>query len=63
MVFSVVPFDDGTSLVEPTIYRAVIDDVIANIKPEFDDFGVSEEVLAELQSVSSPSVHVFLTFT
>ncbi|RPD78653.1 transcription factor IIA, alpha/beta subunit [Lentinus tigrinus ALCF2SS1-7] len=34
----------------PTIYRAVIDDVIANIKPEFDDFGVSEEVLAELQS-------------
>ncbi|TBU31637.1 transcription factor IIA, alpha/beta subunit [Dichomitus squalens] len=34
----------------PSIYRAVIDDVIANIKPEFDDFGVSEEVLAELQS-------------
>ncbi|CDO69156.1 hypothetical protein BN946_scf185042.g58 [Trametes cinnabarina] len=35
---------------EPSIYRAVIDDVIANIKPEFDEYGVSEDVLAELQS-------------
>ncbi|KAI0645848.1 transcription factor IIA alpha/beta subunit [Trametes meyenii] len=34
----------------PAIYRAVIDDVIANIKPEFDEYGVSEDVLAELQS-------------
>ncbi|KAI0744002.1 transcription factor IIA, alpha/beta subunit-domain-containing protein [Daedaleopsis nitida] len=34
----------------PSIYRAVIDDVIGSIKPEFDDFGVSEDVLAELQS-------------
>ncbi|KAI0759841.1 transcription factor IIA, alpha/beta subunit [Trametes elegans] len=34
----------------PSIYRAVIDDVIANIKPEFDEYGVSEDVLAELQS-------------
>jgi len=33
----------------PTIYRAVIDDVISTIKPEFDEFGVTEEVLAELQ--------------
>ncbi|KAF8813899.1 transcription factor IIA, alpha/beta subunit [Phlegmacium glaucopus] len=33
----------------PTIYRAVIDDVISAIKPEFDEFGVNEEVLAELQ--------------
>ncbi|KAJ2976562.1 hypothetical protein NUW54_g11546 [Trametes sanguinea] len=38
------------SLDEPSIYRAVIDDVIANIKPEFDEYGVSEDVLAELQS-------------
>ncbi|KAH9929585.1 transcription factor IIA alpha/beta subunit [Epithele typhae] len=44
------PFDDGVFLVEPSIYRAVIDDVIANIKPEFDDFGVPEDVLADLQS-------------
>ncbi|KAI0335085.1 transcription factor IIA, alpha/beta subunit [Cubamyces sp. BRFM 1775] len=34
----------------PSIYRAVIDDVIANIKTEFDEYGVSEDVLAELQS-------------
>ncbi|TFK25202.1 transcription factor IIA, alpha/beta subunit [Coprinopsis marcescibilis] len=33
----------------PTIYRAVIDDVIAAIKSEFDEFGVPEDVLAELQ--------------
>lgn len=34
---------------EPGIYRAVIDEVISAIKPEFDEYGVSEEVLAELQ--------------
>ncbi|CAL1706261.1 unnamed protein product [Somion occarium] len=33
----------------PSVYRAVIDDVIANIKPEFDEFGIGEDVLAELQ--------------
>ncbi|KAF4621485.1 hypothetical protein D9613_000319 [Agrocybe pediades] len=33
----------------PAIYRAVIDDVIASIKPEFEEYGVAEEVLAELQ--------------
>ncbi|KAF7797584.1 hypothetical protein EIP86_008784 [Pleurotus ostreatoroseus] len=36
-------------LPKPNIYRAVIDDVISNIKSEFDEYGVSEEVLAELQ--------------
>lgn len=39
-------------ILKPSIYRAVIDDVIANIKPEFDEYGVSEDVLAELQHVS-----------
>lgn len=34
----------------PNIYRSVIDDVIASIKSEFDEFGVSEDVLADLQS-------------
>ncbi|KAG6873525.1 hypothetical protein C0995_014395 [Termitomyces sp. Mi166 len=38
------PLDD-----KPGIYRAVIDDVMANIKSEFDEYGVSEDVLAELQ--------------
>jgi len=33
----------------PSVYRQVIDDVIANIKSEFDEYGVAEEVLAELQ--------------
>ncbi|KAI6021617.1 transcription factor IIA alpha beta subunit [Pisolithus microcarpus] len=33
----------------PVVYRQVIDDVIAAVKPEFDDFGVSEDVLADLQ--------------
>ena len=37
---------------EPAIYRTVIDDVILAIKPEFDEFGVPEDVLAELQHVS-----------
>jgi len=37
---------------EPGIYRTVIDDVIANMKSEFDEYGVSEEVLADLQNVS-----------
>ena len=50
-------------LVEPSIYRAVIDDVIGNIKPEFDDFGVSEDVLAELQSVSDLFVCLIVSFT
>ncbi|KZP34422.1 transcription factor IIA, alpha/beta subunit [Athelia psychrophila] len=33
----------------PTIYRAVIDDVIASIKQEFEEYGVAEDVLADLQ--------------
>ncbi|KAJ7072129.1 transcription factor IIA alpha/beta subunit [Mycena amicta] len=33
----------------PGIYRAVIDEVIAACKPEFDDYGVSPEVLNDLQ--------------
>ncbi|THH05967.1 hypothetical protein EW145_g4417 [Phellinidium pouzarii] len=32
------------------IYRTIIDDVIANIKGEFDDYGVGENVLGDLQS-------------
>jgi hypothetical protein len=36
----------------PTIYRSVIDEVISAIKPEFDEYGVDENVLADLQQVS-----------
>ena len=44
---------DANTPLEPTIYRAIIDDVVAAMKPEFDEFGVSEEVLATLQHVST----------
>ncbi|KAF9482217.1 transcription factor IIA, alpha/beta subunit [Pholiota conissans] len=33
----------------PSIYRAVIDEVVNAIKPEFEEYGVAEDVLAELQ--------------
>lgn len=33
----------------PAIYRSVIDDVIQNMRSDFDDYGVSEEVLSLLQ--------------
>ncbi|KAJ7680546.1 transcription factor IIA alpha/beta subunit [Mycena polygramma] len=33
----------------PSIYRTVIDDVMASIKHEFEEYGVAEDVLAELQ--------------
>ncbi|KAF7336867.1 Transcription factor IIA alpha/beta subunit [Mycena venus] len=36
--------------VVPSIYRAVIDDVIASIRPAFEEFGVADDVLHELQS-------------
>ncbi|KAJ7168528.1 transcription factor IIA alpha/beta subunit [Mycena filopes] len=35
--------------VVPNIYRAVIDDVIAAIRPSFDELGVADDVLLELQ--------------
>ena len=44
---------DANTPLEPTIYRAIIDEVVAAMKPEFDEYGVSEEVLATLQHVST----------
>ena len=41
------------------MYRQVIDEVIAAIKPEFDEYGVSEDVLADLQHVSG-TVHIIV---
>lgn len=46
---------------EPATYRQIIDDVIANIKGEFDDYGVSEDILSDLQSVSVIVVEVELS--
>ncbi|KAF8515906.1 transcription factor IIA, alpha/beta subunit [Gautieria morchelliformis] len=34
----------------PQTYRSVIDDVINSIRSEFDEYGVSEDVLADLQT-------------
>ena len=34
----------------------MIDEVIHAIKPEFEEYGVAEDVLAELQHVSSSSI-------
>ncbi|KAF9236367.1 transcription factor IIA alpha beta subunit [Melanogaster broomeanus] len=44
-----IVFSQVTEIFEPNIYRSVIDEVIAAIKPEFDEYGVSEDVLADLQ--------------
>jgi hypothetical protein len=43
---------NANPLLEPSIYRAIIDDVINAMKPEFDEYGVSEDILADLQHVS-----------
>ncbi|KAF8750280.1 Transcription factor IIA, alpha/beta subunit [Rhizoctonia solani] len=34
----------------PQVYRAIIDEVMANIKSEFEEFGVDEDVMAQLQN-------------
>ncbi|KAF9519198.1 hypothetical protein BS47DRAFT_1370813 [Hydnum rufescens UP504] len=34
----------------PTVYRNVVDDVMVNIRSEFEEFGVGEHVLQDLQS-------------
>ena len=46
-------YGDANTPLEPTIYRAIIDDVVQAMKPDFDEYGVSEEVLATLQLVSA----------
>lgn len=53
---------DANTLLEPTIYRAIIDDVVAAMKPEFDEYGVSEDILADLQHVSQLSESLNHTF-
>ncbi|KAL7420495.1 transcription factor IIA subunit alpha [Cryptotrichosporon argae] len=34
----------------PQIYRAIIDDVIGNVQPDFEEYGMDEDLLAILQS-------------
>lgn len=33
------------------MYRTIIDDVIASVTPDFDEYGLDEEVLQILQAV------------
>lgn len=41
------------SSAQSATYRTVIDDVIANVRQDFEDMGIEKEVLDELQRVSS----------
>lgn len=37
---------------QPQIYRAIIDDVIANVSVDFEEYGMDDDLLPKLQSVS-----------
>jgi hypothetical protein len=39
------------SLPQPQIYRTIIDDVIASVQVDFEEYGMEEEVLNNLQAV------------
>ncbi|ELU35660.1 TFIIA domain-containing protein [Rhizoctonia solani AG-1 IA] len=45
------PHNDAPVHGQPQVYRAIIDEVMANIKSEFEEFGVDEDVMAQLQNV------------
>ena len=53
---------DANIPLEPTIYRAIIDDVVSAMKPDFDEYGVSEDVLAALQLVSTALGPLIVSF-
>ncbi|CAG7854576.1 SubName: Full=Related to TOA1-transcription factor TFIIA-L {ECO:0000313/EMBL:CCA70544.1} [Serendipita indica DSM 11827] len=42
---------------QPTVYRSIIDEVIGSLKPDFDEFGVGEDVLLTLQQKWESRVH------
>lgn len=41
-----------SSLLQTAVYRFVIDDVITNVRRDFEDMGVDETIMHELQRVS-----------
>ena len=50
---------------QPQVYRSIIDDVVANIQVDFEEYGMEEEVLINLQAVSNsglPSIGAFHYF-
>ena len=36
---------------QPQIYRSIIDDVIANVQVDFEEYGMEDDVLINLQAV------------
>lgn len=38
---------------QPQVYRAIIDDVIASVSVDFEEYGMDEDLLPLLQSVST----------
>ena len=47
------PFPSASwSLSQPQVYRSIIDDVVANIQVDFEEYGMEDEVLINLQAVS-----------
>lgn len=47
-------------LSQSSTYRLVIDDVIANVRQDFEDMGIEREVLEELQRVSIARLFIVL---
>ena len=37
---------------QPVVYRSIIDDVIENIRVDFEEYGMEEEILLKLQAAS-----------
>jgi len=38
--------------IQPQVYRTIIDDVIKNVQVDFEEYGMDEEILQNLQAVS-----------
>lgn len=43
--------DFSVAATQPNVYRTIIDDVVANVRADFDEFGIEENLLALLQQV------------
>jgi hypothetical protein len=37
---------------QPTVYRAIIEEVVGSLKEDFEEFGLGEDVLLTLRNVS-----------
>lgn len=48
--------DIAPSLSQSATYRSIIDDVIHNVRQDFEEMGIEKEVLEELQRVSATNL-------